>query len=185
MLRVIAGELRGRRLRTPSGRTTRPTADRTREAVFNILGARLLGGWVLDLFAGSGAFGIEALSRGAAGAVFVENDRRAFAVLQRNLADLGLLGRSRAFLRDAARGLGFLAGEGFRFRIAFLDPPYGAGLVVPALQGLLAAACMDPGGLIVVEHSAGEGLPETVASLRRSDRRRYGDTLVSFYSSVL
>lgn len=185
MLRVIAGEFRGRRLRTPSGRTTRPTADRTREAVFNILGDLPRGSWVLDLFAGSGAFGIEALSRGAAGAVFVENDRRAFAVLQRNLADLGLLGRSRAWLRDAARGLGFLAGEGFRFRIAFLDPPYGAGLVLPALQGLISAGCMAAESLLVVEHNAVEAPPEAIGSFRRSDQRRYGGTLVSFYSSVL
>ncbi len=185
MLRVIAGELRGRRLRTPSGRTTRPTADRTREAIFNILGERPCGAWVVDLFAGSGAFGIEALSRGAAGAVFVENDPRTFAVLQRNLAALGLLDRSRAFLRDAIRGLGFLAAGGFRFRIAFLDPPYGAGLVLPAVRGLIAAGCMEPGSLIVVEHSAAESLPESVGPFRRSDRRRYGDSLVSFYSSML
>jgi len=184
MVRIIAGELRGRRLRTPPGRSTRPTADRTREAVFDILGDLPRGAWVLDLFAGSGAFGIEALSRGAAGAVFVENDRRAFAVLRGNLQALDLGRRSRAFFRDAARGLGFLA-RGFRFRIAFLDPPYRAGLVPPALQALAAAGCMDPAGLLVVEHAADEEVPESAGPFRRSDLRRYGDTLVSFYSSML
>lgn len=184
MVRVIAGEFRGRRLRTPPGRTTRPTADRTREAVFDILGDLPRGAWVLDLFAGSGAFGIEALSRGAVGAVFVENDRRAFAVLQGNLRALGLDSRGRAFLRDAARGLGFLPRD-VRFRIAFLDPPYRAGLVPPALQALWAAGCMETACRLVVEHAADEEVPESAGPFRRSDLRRYGDTLVSFYSSVL
>lgn len=185
-LRVIAGELRGRRLATVPGLKTRPTADRTRESIFNILGPTLRGLHVLDLFAGTGAFGIEALSRGAATACFVEIGRDALRVLSANLQALGLTERTSVLRADAARNLSGLTDRVPRFGLVFMDPPYGKDLVGPALVGLHAADCLAPGARLVVEHAADDDLPDlAAAACRLHDQRRYGKTLVSFLTYML
>ncbi len=178
-LRIIAGELRGRRLAAVPGILTRPTADRTRESIFNILGHAVRDAQVLDLFAGTGAYGIEALSRGAAAAVFVEIGRQALSVLQSNLAACRLADRSRVIRWDAGRNLNCLRVGCGPFHLAFMDPPYHAGLVTPALQHLAQTRCMSPGAMIVVEHDDRE--PVAAAEpYALADRRRYGKTVVSF-----
>lgn len=180
-LRVIAGELRGRRLATVPGLKTRPTADRTRESVFNILGPTLVGAHVLDLFAGTGAYGIEALSRGAAAAWFVEIGREALEVLSANVTALGLAEQTRIVRWDAARNLNCLRDREPKFDLAFLDPPYRKGLVAPALAHLHAAGCLAAGARLVVEHAAEDTLPELEGQdFRLTDQRRYGIALVSF-----
>lgn len=181
-LRIIAGALRGRRLATVPGLRTRPTADRTRESIFNILGNTVQDAQVLDLFAGTGAYGIEALSRGAAAAVFVEIARQALQVLHCNVAACRLEERSRVVRWDAGRDLSGL-GAGFGpFHLVFMDPPYHAGLVAPALQHLAGARCLAPNARIVVEHDDQE--PVTAAApYVLDDRRRYGKTVVSFLVS--
>jgi 16S rRNA (guanine966-N2)-methyltransferase len=184
-LRIIAGELRGRKLRTVPGLATRPTADRTREAIFNILGPGTRGAHVLDLFAGTGAFGIEALSRGAVSAVFIEMGREAHAVLSRNIQGCGLAERAAVIRWDAARNLDCLRNRKAVFRLVFMDPPYGQGLVAPALSHLHAARCLARGARLVVEHGVGDPLPETGDAYRLQDLRRYGKTLVSFLSYVI
>lgn len=177
-MRVVAGTLRGRRFDAPSGTATRPTSDRVREALFSILGAAVEDARVLDLFAGSGALGIEALSRGARSAVFVERDKRVVGVLRANLAALGLDAEVRPV--DAVRALRDAAARGETYDLAFLDPPYrhaaewGAGLG-QGLEGLVV-----PGGRVVTESDrrAPLDLPLPLVT-----ERRYGDTLIRIHEA--
>jgi len=181
-MRVVAGRLRGRPLAGPEHANLRPTSDRVREAAFNILthGAAavpLEGALVLDLFAGTGALGIEALSRGAAFCLFVEDDAAARALIRRNVEALGLTGVTRIWRRDAT-DLG-PAGKHAGATIAFLDPPYGQGLGSRALASLDAGGWLAPDALAVLEERAGEE-PVVPAGFSRIDRRTWGDTEMHF-----
>ena len=185
-MRVIAGSVGGRRLVAPPGATTRPTSDRVREALFSILGPPPEGARVLDLFAGAGALGIEALSRGAAAAVFVDSSRAAWRCLRRNLEDLGLVEVSEIHLGDAVRFAERLAREAAGtsrapFHWIFLDPPYAAGLADRALAALGGAPVLAPGGALVVEHDRRSPPRQRHGSLVKADGRRYGDTELTFY----
>jgi len=179
-MRIIAGAFKGRRLAPVKGRI-RPTAAKVREAVFSILGPAVNGVRVLDLFAGTGALGIEALSRGAAEAVFVEDHPEALKVLRRNLAALGLTDRTIVWPLPVIVALKKLAGRSERFGLAFLDPPYGGGDAAAALSALASLNLLQPGARVVVEHSRREILPEACGPLGRLEVRRYGDTQVAFY----
>jgi 16S rRNA (guanine966-N2)-methyltransferase len=180
-MRIVGGRLGGRSLKAPQSRAIRPSADRLRESLFNILmhayADPIAGGRVLDLFAGTGALGIEALSRGAAFALFVDDGAEARALLRENLTTLGLGGTSRIFRRDATR-LG-AAHPLEPFSLAFLDPPYGKGLAERALASARAGGWLVPGSLIVVEETADAAfaVPEGFAEL---ERRRYDDTVLIF-----
>ncbi len=180
-MRVIAGRLRGRLLAGPESPAIRPTADRLREALFNILlhacDDPINGARVLDLFAGTGALGIEALSRGAAFALFIDQGTEARALLRENLVALGLGGVSRVFRRDAAK-LGSVHPLA-PFSLAFLDPPYGSGLAEKALASARAGGWLMPGAFIVVEEAAKAqfAAPERFVEI---DRRRYDDTELVF-----
>lgn len=184
MPRVIAGAAGGRRIRALPGRETRPTADRVKEALFNILGERVDGSRVLDLFAGTGNLGIEALSRGAVRAVFVDRDARSARLIRENLAGLGFAGRGEVLAHDAQSALARLSAAGEAFDLIFLDPPYGQGLLPPLLAALAATGVLAPGGVVVAEHSRRDTLPEAAGPLIMSDRRRYGDTMLSFFSAA-
>lgn len=176
MTRVIAGTARGRHLAVPSGRGTRPTSDKVRGAVFNVLGQFFDGGAVLDLYAGTGALALEALSRGFARAVCVEADREAVALLARNAAACGFEGRveiRREPVRDALARLPRDA-----FDLAFVDPPYADG-PGEALAGL--GALLRSGGRAVAEHDAKRPPEDVLGALRVVDRRRYGGTGISIY----
>jgi 16S rRNA (guanine966-N2)-methyltransferase len=179
-MRIIAGAFKGRRLAPVKGRI-RPTSAKVREAVFSILGLAVGGLKVLDLFAGTGALGIEALSRGAAAAVFVEDHPESLKVLRRNLEDLDLAGRTTVCPLPVTAALKKLAGQGESFGLAFLDPPYGGGEAVMALTVLAELPLLRPGARVVVEHSRRESLPEVWGALTRLTVRRYGDTQVAFY----
>jgi 16S rRNA (guanine966-N2)-methyltransferase len=174
-LRVIGGELRGRPLKAPPGRSTRPTADRVREALFNLLGPVRSGARVLDLFAGSGALGIEALSRGAAHAVFLESDRRAREILRENLARLELGARSRVSGEDVLSRPHLES----PFDLVFADPPYGAGAAGEVVSRY--ATMLTPGGVLALEQAAGEPPPEPIAPLEIWKSRRYGGTRLTLY----
>ncbi len=181
-MRIVGGEFRGRPLAAPSGRETRPTADRLRQTIFDILahGHRadvLKGARVLDLFAGTGALGLEALSRGAAYALFVEEAVAARGAIRTNIEALGLTGRTRVFRRDATR-LG-PAGTVAPFSLVFADPPYGKGLGERALAAALAGGWLVPGALVVLEEAASAEIAP-VAGLAVIDRRRTGDTQIVF-----
>jgi 16S rRNA (guanine966-N2)-methyltransferase len=179
-MRVIAGAFKGRVLAPVKGRL-RPTAAKVREAIFDILGEAAAGARVLDLFAGTGALGIEALSRGAAAAVFVEDQPEALKILRRNLEGLDLTAQTQVLPLPVHTALKKLAAQGARFSLAFLDPPYGGGRAAGALAALAATAVLAPQARVVVEHSRRESLPESVGTLSRQQLRRYGDTQVAFY----
>ncbi|MCA1990097.1 MAG: 16S rRNA (guanine(966)-N(2))-methyltransferase RsmD [Desulfarculus sp.] len=178
MIKISGGELRGRNLQTPPGLATRPTAAKVRQAIFNILAGRVAGARTADLFAGSGALGLEALSRGAAACVFVENRRDAIQALRRNLTVLGLADRARVIARDALAAGGGWAGAG-SLDLILADPPYGQGLVAALIRLCAAQGWLSPEGVLVIEHAPGERPPED-AGLRLIDRRAYGQTEVSF-----
>jgi 16S rRNA (guanine966-N2)-methyltransferase len=176
-MRVVGGSLRGRTLAAPKSQSIRPTADRLREALFNILvhayDNPIAGARVLDLFAGTGALGIEALSRGAAFALFVDDGAEARALLRENVATLGLGGTSRIFRRDATK-LG-PAHPVEPFSLAFLDPPYGKRLAERALASARAGGWLVPDALIVVEEAKKSAFaaPEGFSEI---ERRSYDDT---------
>lgn len=178
-MRIVAGEFRGRTLFAPSGEATRPTSDRVREALFNILAHgdyQIQGARVIDLFAGTGALGLEAISRGAAYALFVESAAPARAAIQRNIETLGLTGRTRLFRRGAT-DLGAIPAGLKPFDLAFLDPPYGRGLLAPALRALAGGGWLAPGATIVAEEKAGTEFP-LPAGFALADERTYGETAV-------
>lgn len=179
-MRIIGGRLKGRRLTGVRGQI-RPTADRVREAIFNILGPDVDDSLVLDMFAGTGALGIEALSRGASQAVFIEKHPSALQVLRKNLVQCGLQEVSRVLPLGTEKAVPRLAAAGEHFSLVFLDPPYGHGLVAVNLLLLAKTGLVAPGGQIVVEHSRLEELAEAYRPLTRHDQRRYGATMISFY----
>lgn len=175
-MRVITGIARGRRLETLPGEDTRPTAERVKEALFSILHFELEGRRVLDLFAGSGQLGIEALSRGAAGCVFVDKNPAAAEIIRRNLHAAGLHAHTQVLSTDAAA---YLARCGDRFDIAFLDPPYASGLAADLLEA--TAARMTPGGVIVCETDTSADMPEQAGGFRLVRQYRYGKVMLHLY----
>ena len=181
-MRVVAGRFRGRALEAPADMKIRPTSDRVRESVFNILahgieGFSLVGARVIDLFAGTGALGIEAVSRGAAYCLFVEEAPEARALIRTNVENMGLMGETRIFRRDAT-DLG-PAGNMEPYDLAFLDPPYAKGLGEKALEGLAQGKWLKPGAVCFLEERAGTTLtfPSGYTVL---DARIYGDTEITF-----
>ena len=182
-MRVVGGRHRGRRLIAPAGETVRPTSDRAREALFNILshgrfaasGLPFAGKPVLDAFAGTGAVGLEALSRGASAAVFIETERDALAALRRNIAVLGEEDSAQIVAGDATRP----PRAAFVCAVAFLDPPYGSGLAAPALTALAAAGWLAEDALAIVEVAARESLPMP-AGFNVIDERVYGAARLVF-----
>lgn len=184
-MRVVGGEFRGRPLVTPRDASIRPTTDRTREAVFNVLAHRyadrLEGARVLDLFAGTGALGIEALSRGAASCLFIEESAEGRGLIRTNIEEFGLQGRAKIFRRDATR-LGE-AGTIMPFGLVFADPPYGRGFGEKALAAALAGGWLRPAALCIVEESVTASFdagPDFVVD----DERVYGDTVIRFIETV-
>ena len=184
-LRIIGGQLRGKRLGPVRSAGVRPSSDRLREAIFNILSGRIDGAVVLDLFAGTGALGIEALSRGAREAVFVDRSRDAVALITRNIRACRLQDRSTIIRWDISRNLDCLHGTGQTYTLVFLDPPYNRGLVLPALRYLRQHRLLDAAANLVVEHSAGEDLSAVPEGLTVVDTRKYGKSLVSFLVAVI
>jgi 16S rRNA (guanine966-N2)-methyltransferase len=183
-MRIVSGEFRGKALAAPQGQATRPTSDRARQAIFNILEHAA---WsdgvrdrrVIDLFAGSGALGFEALSRGAAFCLFVETDEAARGAIRENVEAMGLFGRTRVHRRDATQ-LGQRPGaDGPAFDIAFLDPPYAKGLGEVALARLAEGGWLAPGALVVFERGADEAAPEA-PGFEVLDERAYGAARVWF-----
>lgn len=183
-MRIVGGKFSGRALVAPKGRETRPTADRTRESLFNILAHRddfsLEGARVIDLFAGSGALGLEAMSRGAAFCLFVETDAEARGAIRDNVEALRLFGATRIHRRSATTLGAKPAGVGPAFTLAFLDPPYGKELIAPALQALNTGGWLAKGALVVVEQGEGE-TPAAVAGFDETDRRKYGAAQIGLY----
>ncbi|HZZ31955.1 MAG TPA: 16S rRNA (guanine(966)-N(2))-methyltransferase RsmD [Phenylobacterium sp.] len=183
-MRIVSGSFRGKALAAPKGDSTRPTSDRARQAIFNILehaawSKGVQGARVIDLFAGSGALGFEALSRGAAFCLFVETDEAARGAIRENVDGMGLFGVTRVHRRDAT-DLGVRPGaDGPAFDLAFLDPPYAKGLGEISLEKLAAGGWLAPGATVVFERGAGE--PDfSVPGFTALDVRDYGAARVHF-----
>ena len=173
-MRVIGGEFRSRQLKSVPGLATRPTPDRLRETLFNILGARVDGAVFLDAYAGTGAVGIEALSRGAARAVFIENSKRAAKVLRENLASLEIEGRALVVIAPTLKSI-----VAQRADIVFLDPPYELESEYAPALWLLSD---NPPRLVVVQHSARFSLADSYGALQRTRMLKQGDNALSFYA---
>lgn len=180
-VRVTGGRLGGRRLRTPAD-GARPTSDRVRESLFTRLGD-LEGTTVLDLYAGTGVLGAEAVSRGAERAVFVEREARCVAVLEQNLKRLGLEQRTQVMPTDVVRALRQLGTRRERFDLVLLDPPYASEEVPRALQALCDSGVLLPGATVVVEHHRRHPVPDQ-QGLRPCDTREYGDTAITRLSAL-
>jgi 16S rRNA (guanine(966)-N(2))-methyltransferase RsmD len=181
-LRVIAGIAKKCKLIAPAGLAVRPTSDRVKEAMFNILGAFVAECNFLDLFAGSGGVGIEALSRGAAKAVFVEKELINMRVIKKNLQHTGLAAGARCICADAAKAMRLLSAEKAVFDVAFIDPPYARGAALDALARLTECGLLAPGGLAIVESGREtlvlEDLPNKVKAYRQE---KYGNTVLTFF----
>ncbi len=193
-MRIIAGKLKGRLLRIPKGLQVRPTKDVVKEALFNVLGQRIRGACFLELFAGSGSVGIEALSREAGSVIFVENNRLCVRSIEDNLRRLGISYASGLKSRDAQAGVqvGLLSIDaqqaikilwqnGKKFDLIFLDPPYHRDELKNCLIKLYQYDILKPRSLVIAEHNQSQGLPEALGGLRRVLSKRYGKTLLSFY----
>lgn len=181
-MRVIAGEFGGRRLEAPKGLATRPTSDRVREALFMSL-EPLADLRVVDLFAGSGALGLEALSRGAARVDFVDSGRPARLALERNLESLGVTDRAKIWPLTLPAGLSRLAAELAEADLVLADPPYGGALARAVLAGLGVAGRLRPGCRVVLERHQKDEVPESQGQLTQVRERRYGETVVNLYEA--
>ena len=177
-MRVVAGTARGTRLKAPKGMQIRPTADRVKEALFSILGPRVPGAYFIDLFAGSGAIGIEALSRGAGFCVFVENKRTNIALIKENIAKTGFSSKARLICADAAKTIATLASENVKADLLFMDPPYDFTDIVTMVDSVLKQNIVSDSGLIIAEHAfSNRQWAERFSSIRQ---KKYGDTCLTF-----
>lgn len=174
-MRIVGGEYKGRKLAAPDGASTRPTSERVREALFDILGGRIAGAAFGDLYAGTGGVGLEALSRGAGSCVFVERAGPALSALRRNMELLAVGSRGRVLAMDVARASDLLDEEGAALDICFCDPPYADGRWPHLLAGMGARKMVVPGGLLVVEHAV-KTPPVCPAGMEQGRSYKYGDT---------
>lgn len=180
-MRVISGTAKGRLLKSFKGRDLRPTADRVKEALFNILPHDLSGVRALDLFAGTGNLSLEALSRGAREACLVDQSQRAARMIRSNLKTFGFAPSSKVLVMPVLRFIGLFARKGSKFDLIFVDPPYAKGWVERVLGAIAREGLLEENGILVIEHSAREKVQERYNALELYDQRRYGDTLLSFF----
>jgi 16S rRNA (guanine966-N2)-methyltransferase len=179
-MRIISGSAKGRRLFTLAGQAVRPTADRVKESIFNILGPSVAGGAVLDLFAGTGNLGIEALSRGARSALFVDGSAPSIAIIRRNLALCAMTARAEVLQGDVLRAIALLRRRRRTFDLLFADPPYEQGLVERTLKALGVHDIGHGDTLVVIEHTRREPLPNPLGPWALLRQCKTGDTVVSF-----
>ena len=179
-MRIIGGKYKKKRLLSVPGSSTRPTSDRLRESLFNILSGIVMDAVVLDLFAGTGALGLEAMSRHAHNAVFIDSESNAVSVMNRNINACGVDDAATVYKWDVTRNLNCLKGRDQLFDLVFMDPPYNLGMIPKALVNLVQIKCLSNDATIVVEHSASESVGDIPDCYSLTDQRRYGKTVVTF-----
>ena len=184
-LRIIGGKFKGKKLLPLHGSTTRPTAGMVREALFNICADQLKNARVLDLFAGTGAFGLEAISRGAAAAVFIDSDKRAVELIRKNIAACRATDVATVFKWDAVSNLNCIKHFGQRFDLVFMDPPYRKNVLAAILKNLMKADILSPGALLILEHAIDRPTADIPPPFQIVDERKYGKTLVTFISHMI
>jgi 16S rRNA (guanine(966)-N(2))-methyltransferase RsmD len=180
-LRIISGKFKGKKLTSFKGQRIRPTSDRVREAIFDILTIGWEGKDVLDFFAGTGGLGIETLSRGARRVLFVENHPQSVVVLEKNISAVKLSGSCELAKLSVGEGIEFIKRKRRKFDVAFLDPPYGKGLADSTLHLIADSGIIKENGIVIAEHHYKETLLDHYQGLRKSDQRKYGSTGVSFF----
>ena len=182
MMRVISGVCKGRPLKAVQGMTTRPTTDKVKESLFNIIGPYFDGGMVLDLFSGSGSLGLEALSRGMEKGIFVEKDPKALQVIKANIQACNMEEESEVLRSDALRSIKALGGRGLSFDLILMDPPYKIANTIPAiLNEIEENHLLSEDGLIICEHGEELKLPEQIGSFMKYRHEKYGITAISFF----
>jgi 16S rRNA (guanine(966)-N(2))-methyltransferase RsmD len=182
-VRVISGELRGRNLEQLVGMDIRPTSDRVKESLFNILGTKLMDCTFLDLFAGTGGIGIEAYSRGAARIVFIDESANSIKVLRSNLDKLHISEKVEVYNTDYLAAINKLAYDNIKFDIIFIDPPYLKGYEQNALVQISECKVLSDDGIIIVEHDLTDKMPESAGNFILTRQKKYGKTMLSFYVS--
>lgn len=180
-MRVVSGDLKGRILKAVPGTTTRPTTDKVKESLFNMIGPYFTGGLGLDLFAGSGGLGIEALSRGLEKVIFVDREGKAIQIINENLKYCGLEEKAEVYRNDAGRALKAIQKRGLSFNCIFLDPPYKKQQLVKLLEMIESETLIHEDGLIVCEHASDIQLPESVGRLTKTRNERYGIIAITLY----
>jgi 16S rRNA (guanine(966)-N(2))-methyltransferase RsmD len=183
-MRIISGVSKGRRLATPKSQAIRPTSDRVKESIFNLLGNEVEGKVVLDLFAGTGNLGIEALSRGAKRVLFVEKGRQALRLIWKNISQVGMRERSEILPKDVSRAIGILKQRGESFDLILMDPPYEKGLIQKTLLKLQSHGIYHEDSILVIEHNRREPIPEKLEGWTLVRQRGIGDTLISFLTPL-
>ncbi len=184
-MRVISGTAKGKRLKSVPGKGTRPTSDRVKEAMFSAIGPYFSGERVLDLYAGTGGLGIEALSRGCGFAVFVDKDRRSMATVKENLQFTGLDSKAQCLNMSAERAIAYLSKKGVSFDLLFIDPPYHLPGIEQQLEMMLRKQLIQPHALVVLEHDKTQHFPQAIHSLELIKKAEYGSTALSFYRNAL
>jgi len=173
---VIAGEFRGRSIETVSNHLTRPTSDKVKESLFNIIGPYFNDGTVLDLFAGSGGLGIEALSRGMGQAIFIDQQKRAIQMIKKNLSSLEISDRAEVYQNDAFRALKVLGKRKLKFELIFIDPPYKKDVYQRILKEISREQLTYPNTMIICEHDSEQSLPESITVFDKKRTEKYGGT---------
>ncbi len=181
MVRIISGVDKGRRLKVPAGLRVRPTSDRAKESLFNMVRTRIEGCRFLDLFSGTGSVGLEAASRGAEKVFFVESDPGVIRILNENIRRCGVSDRVRVMTMSSRRCVAHLASRGELFDLIFLDPPYRDDAAYDLIRQVQGVGLLSPGGLLIAEHDRHDVLPGHYGMLRKVRRKQVGDTVFSFY----
>ncbi|WP_100373315.1 16S rRNA (guanine(966)-N(2))-methyltransferase RsmD [Bacillus sp. FJAT-45037] len=180
-MRVISGEKKGLSLKAVPGSSTRPTTDKVKESIFNMIGPYFDGGLVLDLYAGSGGLGIEALSRGVNQVVFVDQDKKAVSTVKANLTHCGFQEKAEVYRNDSDRAMKALIKRELSFSLIFLDPPYAKQKLTAEISIIADHDLLTSDGMIVAEHDAAVSLPETISHLAKVRAETYGDTTISIF----
>ncbi|SHH09454.1 16S rRNA (guanine(966)-N(2))-methyltransferase RsmD [Tepidibacter thalassicus] len=181
-MRVISGSARGLKLKSPKGMDVRPTTDRVKESVFNIINNRLMDSFVLDVFSGTGSLGIEALSRGAQKCIFVDLSKESIKIIKENVQKARFDEKSEIILSDAINAINKLAARKNKFDIIFMDPPYLKNLIEPVLEEISKKNILENNGIIIVEHDTKDKLSEKINNIYMYREKKYGNTTISFFA---
>jgi 16S rRNA (guanine966-N2)-methyltransferase len=181
-MRIITGIAKGRIIKAPEGLDTRPTADRVKQSLFNIINNKVLGSRVLDLFAGTGNLGLEAISQGAIECTFIEHNKKTFSILADNIKLLGFENKIEKFQGDAIENLKMLSKKGKEYDLILLDPPYGKGLIETAIEQIDKLQLLSNDGIIVSEYDSNDIMPEKIGTLLIYRTVKYGRTKISFWN---
>lgn len=181
-MRITSGELKNRRIKSREGRETRPTLERIKEAIYSIIGEKIVDAKFLDLYAGTGNMTFEGISRGAKRAIMIEQDKEAVRIIIENVNHLGIENKCRAYKNDVFRAVEILSRKNEKFDIIFIDPPYKENISIQTIEKIFENNLLEEDGIIISEHSVYEKMPNKIGNFVKYDERNYNKKIVSFYS---